>query len=269
MGYFYVKKTGSNANDGRDPSRSLLTIQEAIDRTIPNEVIRVEAGTYVEALTINKPLEILAYFPSKSWGELVLESPTPGMLHGITVTGLAPSDLLQIIGFRFDKFKWGVTENSSTGGTLRVFGCRFDPEAPRMPWGVKAETVGDLQVWSSITEEQDVGVMYLGTGCVEMRGCTSYDCGTGLMVPNATQALWRDCIFHNAGTANRHVNLGASVGVNADFNLYSGASPTTSTVTADAAVNYNTGNWATWTGLGRDANAPATNPNGSAGFVQE
>jgi hypothetical protein len=264
MSYWHAAPFGSDANDGRSFARAKLTVQAAIDAAAPGETVRVYHGAYHEALTIDKPLEVVVYRPSKRWGAAILKGPGSGV--GLTVSGLSGSQSVRFIGFRMSGWDTGVG-GANAGGILTAFGLHF---APGVTYGVNPSGLAAVKAWSCTFEEQQSGLggaAALQDDVAEVRGCTFYDCAKSIAVGDAgVLCRWRNCIFANAGAAVRHVELDQRVAFEADFNLYAGATPSAGWFTA-GGVDYNTdGDYdARWLPF-QDLHSPPRN--GEAAFVR-
>lgn len=223
MSYYYAAPFGNDGNTGDSFARAKKSIQAAIDLAAPGETVRLWEGVYSEALTIDKPLEVVVYRPSKKWGCAVLAGPGTGM--GLQITGLTGSQKVRFIGLRMQGWQTGIG-GANTGGILEAMGCFFDPN---VVYGINPSGMDRVKAWSCVFEEQTCGIggaLPLQADIVEARGCTFYDCAKSMVVGNAgLLARWRNCIMHNAGAAVKHVELDPIVAFEADYNLYGGAIP--------------------------------------------
>jgi len=264
MSYWYASPMGNDSNDGTSFARAKRTIQAAIGLAAPGETVRVHAGAYNEALTIDKPLEVVVYRPSKKWGMAQLVGPGSGA--GLTVSGLTGSDSVRFIGLRMQGWETGIV-GPNTGGVLTAYGVHF---APDVTYGINPGGLERMKAWSCVFEEQACGIGG-ATGIVgdiiEARGCTFFDCGKSIVVGNGgVLCRWRNCIMANDGGSDRHVELDPAVAFEADFNLYAGAMPTSGYFHA-GGVDYSSNAMydTQWLAF-QDLNSPARN--GDAGFVR-
>ena len=237
MSYHYAAPFGNDTNTGDSFARPKKSIQAAINIAAPGETVRIWQGAYAEALTIDKPLEVVVYRPSKTWGMALLAGPGTG--PGLTITGLTGSQKVRFIGMRFQNWTDGIV-GLNTGGILEAMGCFFNPT---VTYGINPGGMQRVKAWSCVFEEQTCAIGGSGplqADIAEARGCTFYDCVKSMVVGNsALLARWRNCIFHNAGAADRHVELDPIVAFEADYNLYGGPIPSSGYFSA-GGVDYST-----------------------------
>jgi len=264
MSYWYAAPFGNDENDGRSFSRAKRSIQAAIDLAAPEETVRVHQGAYSEALTIDKPLEVVVYRPSKKWGAAILDGPGSGV--GVTVSGLSGTQSVRFIGMRLRGWQTGIA-GASAGGTLTAFGVHF---APDVAYGINPSGLTKARAWSCVFEEQLCGVGSPGgtpAEIVEARGCTFFDCAKSIEVGDGgILCRWRNCIMANEGASVRHVELDQRVAFEADFNLYAGARPSAGWFVAGGVDYSNDAMYdAQWLAF-QDLHSPARN--GEAAFVR-
>lgn len=264
MSYWYAADFGNDSNDGTSFARAKKTIQAAIDAAAPGETVRVHQGVFEEALTIDKPLEVVVYRPSKKWGLAQLVGPGTGA--GLTITGLTGSQSVRFIGLRMRGWQTGIA-GANTGGILTAFGLHF---APDVTYGINPASMERVKAWSCVFEEQACGVggaTGIVADIVEARGCTFYDNTVAIGVgPGGVLARWRNCIMHNAGGADRHVHLDPGAAFEADYNLYGGPMPASGYFLA-GGVDYNSNVMydSQWLAF-QDLHSPARN--GDPGFLR-
>ena len=125
---YYVRKTGSDTNDGLTPATAWLTIDHAADTMKPGNVVYVGAGTYSEQVTptldgtAGSPIRFIADTDGAKTGDAGAVLVTQSTGQALWATS---DDYLEFDGFRFTGGStFGVRLDTSTGIVLR--NCEMD-----------------------------------------------------------------------------------------------------------------------------------------------
>lgn len=120
--YWFVDgTTGVDGNSGTDPSQAFATIQYAVDRRGPNDVILVAAGAYDETVTISRGVGPLTIVGLGNQGDVGI-APSGLLARGMTNN----EDDVTLINVGVAGESTADFALRSTGSRLRLVSCKLE-----------------------------------------------------------------------------------------------------------------------------------------------
>lgn len=199
---YYVRKTGSNSNDGKSAANAWATVAYAATKVGSGDVVYVGAGTYTEQVSPtndgNSSNRIKVYADTS--GTLTGDAGTVVLQRGGTVINMSTDDYWTFRGFTFKTTVTGsdtVIVNNCAGAAFED--CRIEGGRDGFNIDGGAVTISNC----TITGTDNDGVNVNG-GTFTISDSTILDVGAGdegVQITNATMGLVDSCRIYDGSPA--------------------------------------------------------------------